>query len=254
MYFILSFMISFRFLFISFVSFFIFATINYGDENTANFSSEVLNVASSSNISDIEGDLTEIGEELPFWKTNSLLKVLFEGGWIMLPLVLLFFLSMILILERTVFYTKNSIWNTKEAAQDFLASCEGVSDIENYEVLYDTLQEHSKIYIAKLDKGLFLMGGVANVAPLMGFLGTVLGMIEAFSSIATATNVNAKVVALGIQQALVTTAAGLIVAVPAFIAYYVFSNLVQSVASYLEKDILEISQKKPRLLNSSIKE
>ena len=77
--------------------------------------------------------------------------------------------------------------------------------------------------VSMLERGLNLLSGIAHLAPLVGFLGTVSGMISAFSAIAAAENVSAKLVAGGIFEALITTAAGLIVAIPmlAFHNYFV---------------------------------
>jgi len=71
-----------------------------------------------------------------------------------------------------------------------------------------------------MEKNLNLLGLAANLAPLLGFLGTVTGMIGAFESIVHAENVSASVVAAGISQALVTTAAGLFVGIPLLAMYY----------------------------------
>jgi len=65
-----------------------------------------------------------------------------------------------------------------------------------------------------LERGLIWLSTVATVAPLLGFLGTVSGMINAFNAIAEAEQVNAKLVASGISEALITTATGLIIAIP----------------------------------------
>jgi biopolymer transport protein ExbB len=71
----------------------------------------------------------------------------------------------------------------------------------------------ASIETALLERGLIWLATVANIAPLLGFLGTVSGMIHAFEAIAAAEEVSAKLVATGIYEALITTAAGLIVAI-----------------------------------------
>ena len=67
------------------------------------------------------------------------------------------------------------------------------------------------------------MASVANIGPLLGFLGTVSGMIHAFEAIAAADQVSAKLVASGISEALITTQAGLLIAIPvqSFYNYYI---------------------------------
>jgi biopolymer transport protein ExbB len=76
-----------------------------------------------------------------------------------------------------------------------------------------------KIELGFLERGLVLLATVATVAPLLGFLGTVWGMIEAFAAIEVAGQVEATLVASGIKIALITTAAGLLIAIPINIAY-----------------------------------
>jgi len=79
-----------------------------------------------------------------------------------------------------------------------------------------------------LRRYLRLFNGIATISPLLGLLGTVLGMIQAFNAIATSSDAMGKpeVLAAGIGEALLTTAGGLSVAIPAFIAYMYFSSRV----------------------------
>jgi biopolymer transport protein ExbB len=78
------------------------------------------------------------------------------------------------------------------------------------------------VELAFLERGLPALATVSNVAPLLGFLGTVAGMISAFGAIASAGEVEASLVAAGIKVALITTAAGLTIAIPVNIAYNFF--------------------------------
>ncbi len=97
----------------------------------------------------------------------------------------------------------------------------------------------------RLRKYLRLINGVATVCPLLGLLGTVLGMIHAFDSIATVSSsaVDPKaLIATGISQALLTTAAGLSVAIPALIAYLFFSSRV-------DKHVMEIDALGMKVVN-----
>ncbi len=88
--------------------------------------------------------------------------------------------------------------------------------------------------LAALEAGLPVLATIANVAPLIGFLGTVSGMIRAFTAIAQAGLGEPGVVAAGIGEALITTASGLIVAIPCFIAYSVFVSRVNGLALGME--------------------
>ena len=102
-----------------------------------------------------------------------------------------------------------------------------------------------------LERGLTILASVSTIAPLIGFLGTVSGMINAFDAIANADQVNAKVVAGGIKESLITTAAGLIVAIPAMSFFQFLSGKVNSFAADVEeaanriyKELLKLKGKK----------
>lgn len=82
--------------------------------------------------------------------------------------------------------------------------------------------------IAKLERGLWILATVANIAPLFGFLGTVTGMINSFEALAEVGLGNPKAVAEGIAQALITTAAGLMIALPMQYAFNHYTNKVNN--------------------------
>jgi hypothetical protein len=87
-----------------------------------------------------------------------------------------------------------------------------------------------------------VLATIANVAPLLGFLGTVAGMISAFGAIAEAGQVEASLVAGGIKIALITTATGLIIAIPVNVAYNFF-------VTRIDKLIMEMEEGTPHVLN-----
>ena len=88
--------------------------------------------------------------------------------------------------------------------------------------------------VSKLEKGLWIMATVANVAPLVGFLGTVSGMITSFEALAEVGLGNPQAVAGGISEALITTATGLAVALPVQAAYNYFNHRVATFALDME--------------------
>jgi len=90
------------------------------------------------------------------------------------------------------------------------------------------------IELGFLERGLVILATIANVAPLMGFLGTVVGMIIAFASIEAAGNVDPTLVAGGIKVALLTTAAGLVIAIPVNIAYNFFVTRIDQLIVDME--------------------
>lgn len=98
------------------------------------------------------------------------------------------------------------------------------------------------IELSFLERGLVILATIANVAPLMGFLGTVAGMILAFESIATAGDVDPATVAGGIKVALLTTAAGLTIAIPVNIGYNFF-------VTRIDKLIVDMEESTQKVLN-----
>ena len=98
------------------------------------------------------------------------------------------------------------------------------------------------IELGFLERGLVILATVANVAPLMGFLGTVAGMIMAFASIETAGDVDPTLVAGGIKVALLTTATGLLIAIPTNIGYNYF-------VTRIDKLIVDMEQGTQQILN-----
>jgi biopolymer transport protein ExbB len=91
-----------------------------------------------------------------------------------------------------------------------------------------------------LERGLVVLATVANVAPLLGFLGTVAGMISAFGAIAAAGQVEATLVAGGIKVALITTAAGLIIAIPVNVAYNFFVTRIDKLIRTMEEGTAQV--------------
>lgn len=88
--------------------------------------------------------------------------------------------------------------------------------------------------ISKLERGLWMLATVANVAPLFGFLGTVTGMIKSFAVLAEVGLGNPKAVAAGISEALITTAYGLFIALPVQAAFNYFTSRVSNFALDME--------------------
>jgi biopolymer transport protein ExbB len=96
------------------------------------------------------------------------------------------------------------------------------------------------IEMSFLERGLIAIATVGNVAPLLGFLGTVSGMINAFAAIAAAEQVSAKIVAKGIEEALITTLTGLVIAIPANTMYNYFVIQINRFATEMEEASAEV--------------
>lgn len=174
-----------------------------------------------------------------------------KGGWVMWPLGALSVASAVFIIERFIVLHKAKI-NVNEflaklrkalivnrSIRDAVKICEQyqgpVASIMKAGLLKhgqprDDIEktiENAALYeMGRLERGLVVIATVANVAPLLGFFGTVWGMIKSFDALAEAGLSNPGLVAAGISEALITTAGGLAVAIPAQLFYNYFMSRI----------------------------
>jgi biopolymer transport protein ExbB len=191
--------------------------------------------------------------EKPAISTRSLLGIFHDGGPLMYPIALCSVLTMVFVLERLVVlrsgrviprpFAKKFLEQLKEGQLDRESALErckengsplalvfaaavkkwGRTAVEVEQAIIDTGERVNN----DLRKYLRVLNGVAQVGPLLGLLGTVLGMITSFNTIAGADAMGQReMLAGGIAQALLTTAAGMLVAIPALIAYLYFVGRV----------------------------
>ena len=108
------------------------------------------------------------------------------------------------------------------------------------EVMKDSIEEAASQVIHELERFLGPLGTIAAIAPLLGLLGTVLGMIDVFTALNLEGTGNAGALAGGISSALITTAAGLSVAIPAMIAHRFFIRKVESLVITMEQEAIKL--------------
>lgn len=99
----------------------------------------------------------------------------------------------------------------------------------------ELLREIELEEMAILEKNIYILGIIAYTSPMLGLLGTVTGMIQAFSRIATVGTGDPNAIAGGISQALLTTAGGLIIAIPAITAYNIYNKKIETMDLEVEK-------------------
>ncbi|PJZ46176.1 MotA/TolQ/ExbB proton channel family protein [Leptospira brenneri] len=202
----------------------------------------------------------------------GLVSLFVTGGWSMWPLLLSSIVGFGVILERIYFFFtaklvrkgyNQDLQDAIDASgmngiEEFLKANEGqrITDVlkngmevsqNDPEIFASGIEREAGEVMTLLEKGLTVLSAVSTIAPLVGFLGTVSGMINAFDAIANADQVNAKVVAGGIKEALITTAAGLIVAIPAMTFYQYlqgrvafFTSEVEEAANKIYKEYLKL--------------
>ncbi len=185
-------------------------------------------------------------EDMGKIKGASLYDTVKQGGPLMIVLIIFSIISLTLIIERVVFFTKNKIWDIKQL-DIYIKNKAKQSKAKFREDMEDDLRKEFQLYCNRMEKGFSLLSGIGQLSPIVGFLGTVLGMIRAFASIAMATTVNAKVVAVGIQIALITTAGGLLIAAPTLTCFYFFMHIIQNRYARSEEIINDICKDMPKL-------
>ncbi len=108
------------------------------------------------------------------------------------------------------------------------------------EVMKESIEEVGRHVVHDLERYLNTLGTIAAITPLLGLLGTVFGMIEVFSAITSKGVGDATVLAGGISKALITTAAGLSVAIPSLIFYRYFKGKVDELVVAMEQEVLKL--------------
>lgn len=194
----------------------------------------------------------------------SLLDLAMKGGWIMIVLLLLSLIATYIFVERLLLYrsvggnnptflSKIRDYIREGKVQSALDLCSNQKSIgskmiaKGIERLGRPVQDISaaienvgNIEVSKLEKGLPILATVASGAPMVGFLGTVTGMIRAFYDMASAgANVDVALLSSGIYEALVTTVGGLIVGIIALFAYNYLVTRVDSLVTRAEAEALE---------------
>lgn len=194
----------------------------------------------------------------------GLLDLLLKGGYMMIPLYVLFVLAIFIFIQKLI--TLNKAAKTPSHLMDqvkvlvqsgqidkakMLCAGENTpvanmiakgierigSPLKNIEV---SIENVGKIEIYKLEKNLGLLATVSGAAPMIGFLGTVTGMIQAFISIAQEEgNVSPKLLSMGIYEAMITTAAGLVVGIIAYLGYNYLVTQVSKLVHNMEYTSIE---------------
>ncbi len=185
-----------------------------------------------------------------------------RGGWTMWFLLTAAIIGILFIIERMITF----IWarvNTKKLVNDITKAynangVEGavrickknnspiarilIEGVQAYAIVgkdKDAMEEAMEGAAVKelafLDRGMSALSAVVTLAPMMGFLGTVSGMVSAFDAIALAGTVDAKLVASGISEALITTMTGLSIAIPVSAAHTWFSEMINSYTRNMEQ-------------------
>ena len=186
------------------------------------------------------------------------------GGWLMLPIILCSVIALAIVGER--FWSlqekriapKNlvaQIWQwhkSKSLDKEHIRALASSSPLGKVlasglinrhhprDIMKESIEETGRQVVLDLERYLNTLGTIASVTPLLGLLGTVIGMIKVFAAITTQGVGNPTVLAGGISEALITTAAGLLVAIPSLIFYRYFRGKVNELVLKMEEEAMKV--------------
>lgn len=205
--------------------------------------------------------LTQVAE--PVQESLNILDLAIKGGWIMIVLAVLSILGVYIFVERFMTLRKAMHRNPylldrindnlrDEDIKSAINYCEkqntpmsrilakGVKDSKlDILSIRQVLENNAALEVAALEKGLSVLSTIAAVAPMLGFLGTVTGMVQAFWQMSNAgNNIDVSLLSGGIYEAMVTTVGGLIVGIIAIFAYNYLVAQVDKIQNLMEADMI----------------
>jgi biopolymer transport protein ExbB len=200
----------------------------------------------------------------------NILNLIEKGGWVMIPIFILFFIAMFLFIERYLYIRKTArmdntfLFSIREMlvggnVQGAINYCKNsqypiakllerglnrlgspIRDIEN------AIENTARVEIYNMEKNLGILSAIAKIAPMFGFLGTVSGMIRTFHNIASANKIDISTIASGIYEKMVTSATGLMVGIIAYFFYTILTTMIDRAVNKMEItaiDFLDILHK-----------
>lgn len=193
-----------------------------------------------------------------------MLEIILAGGWLMAPILLCSTLAVAIIIERFWSLRRRSVvpsglgetvrhWAAQneldlkrinqiraESALGRVLAAALLNRHRSRDIIKEAVEDTGRHVVHELERFLNTLGTIAGIAPLLGLLGTVIGMIRVFSAIMLHGVGNANELAGGISEALITTAAGLTVAIPSYFFYRYFQGLVAEYVVSMEAQAIDL--------------
>ena len=199
----------------------------------------------------------------PTMERLSFMDLLFKGGWVMLPLGILAFVGLIIFFERYLTirkaakFDKNLMVQVKQSIlsgnlDSAVAICRNnqsplgrmlqkgllrigrpIKDIEG------AIENVGKLEVAHLEKNINILGIIAGIAPMLGFVGTIIGVIGIFHEVEIEGVINIGTVSGGLYVKMVSSATGLIIGIIAYIGYHILNMMVDRIILRMETDAVE---------------
>ena len=193
----------------------------------------------------------------------NLIQLLMKGGWIMIPIIGLFFLALVIFIERYITIRNASKADSGLMAQiksnvlsgkldSAIAVCRSnnsalarmlqkgltrvgrpIKDIEA------AIENAGKLEVSRLEKNINILGIVAGIAPMLGFVGTIFGVIQIFREVELAGGIDIATVSGGLYVKMITSASGLAIGIMAYIGYHIINMMVERLILRMETEAVE---------------
>lgn len=191
------------------------------------------------------------------------IDLLLKGGWVMLPLAFLAFLGLVIFVERYLTIRKasktesNLMLQIKQYIHDgrldnAIALCKNnnsplarmlekglkrigrpIKDIEA------AIENNGKLEVSKLEKNIGVLGIIAGIAPMLGFVGTIIGVITIFHDVSIKGAIEIGTISGGLYTKMITSATGLIIGIIAYVLYHILNMMVERIILRMETDAIE---------------
>lgn len=192
----------------------------------------------------------------------SLFELVMKGGIIMIPIALLSVLAIYLIIERMLYINKQAKINPHNMmvlkdklrsgnVKDAVDMCKstntawgrifaGGSSLVGHKLedIQDRVEDSAQVEMAKMERNMTYLNLIAGVAPLLGFIGTISGVIKIFHKISITADISIGNISEGLYEKMITSAAGLIVGIIAFAGYHILNTRIDRFASKIQENAL----------------
>jgi biopolymer transport protein ExbB len=196
--------------------------------------------------------------DMPKQDSLSLLDLILKGGLIMIPMGILscltiyYFFERYMLLKKSAHLDSNFMNNIKdfihngnfEAAKSLCRNTtspaarmieKGVSRIgKPIKEIEEAMESVGKLEINRLEKNLSILSLVGRIGPILGFIGTIAGVIKIFYDISLTDNISIGVISTGLYQKMITSASGLVVGLMAFIGYFILNAMLDKIINKME--------------------
>ena len=206
---------------------------------------------------------TIMAAEQPAQDTLSLIELIMKGGIVMIPMGFLSLITVYFFVERFVILRKasgldsNFMTNIKElihsgnvdGAKTLCKSMstpaarmieKGISRIgKPIKQIEESMEGIGKLEINRLEKNMSTLSLIGRIAPILGFVGTIAGVIKIFYDISLTDNISIGIISTGLYQKMITSATGLVIGLTAFIGYYILNAMVDKITHKMEETAIE---------------